>query len=72
MPATPTEDGYKAYTGPGARPAPVTVVVEDLASGELTDLNRTEDDAFWAWAVIETLRHTGVRIEDCWSSPKWR
>jgi len=23
-----------------------------------------EDDAFWAWAVIETLRHTGVRAEE--------
>lgn len=25
---------------------------------------RTEEDAFWAWAVIETLRHTGVRVEE--------
>ncbi|GAA0547419.1 tyrosine-type recombinase/integrase [Paractinoplanes ferrugineus] len=55
---------HKAYTGPGARPAPETVVVEDLDGGELLDLNRTEDDAFWAWAVIETLRHTGVRMEE--------
>ena len=23
-----------------------------------------EDDAFWAWAVVEVLRHTGVRIEE--------
>ncbi|MFJ4188228.1 tyrosine-type recombinase/integrase [Kitasatospora sp. NPDC089509] len=23
-----------------------------------------EDDTFWAWAVIETLRHTGVRVEE--------
>ncbi|MER6564112.1 site-specific integrase [Streptomyces sp. NPDC001027] len=23
-----------------------------------------EDDAFWAWAIIETLRHTGVRAEE--------
>lgn len=24
----------------------------------------SEDDAFWCWAVIETLRHTGVRVEE--------
>ncbi|MFI6728519.1 hypothetical protein [Streptomyces atratus] len=23
-----------------------------------------EDDAFWAWAITETLRHTGVRAEE--------
>ncbi|MGW7616107.1 hypothetical protein ACWGLG_09595 [Streptomyces antimycoticus] len=23
-----------------------------------------EDEAFWAWVVIETLRHTGVRVEE--------
>src|SRR4051812_6280496 len=23
-----------------------------------------EDDAFWAWAIIQTLRHTGVRAEE--------
>jgi site-specific recombinase XerC len=40
------------------------VVVEDLATGERLDLTRAEDDAFWSWAVIETLRHTGVRIEE--------
>jgi integrase len=27
-------------------------------------LIRAEDDAFWAWAIIETLRHTGVRREE--------
>lgn len=32
--------------------------------GERIDLVRREDDAFWAWAVIETLRHTGLRIEE--------
>jgi hypothetical protein len=27
-------------------------------------LNRDEEHAFWAWAVIEVLRHTGVRVEE--------
>lgn len=26
--------------------------------------SEVEDDAFWAWAVIEVLRHTGVRVEE--------
>ncbi|WP_433020058.1 tyrosine-type recombinase/integrase [Kribbella sp. CA-294648] len=30
----------------------------------LVDLTAAEADGFWAWAVIETLRHTGVRIEE--------
>lgn len=28
------------------------------------DLNREENDAFWAWAVVEVLRHTGIRVEE--------
>ena len=27
-------------------------------------LNREEDHAFWAWAIIEVLRHTGIRVEE--------
>lgn len=40
------------------------VLVEDMATGESTNVTKTEDDAFWSWAIIETLRHTGVRIEE--------
>jgi hypothetical protein len=29
----------------------------------LVDVTALEADGFWAWAVIETLRHTGIRIE---------
>ncbi|WP_199562080.1 hypothetical protein [Micromonospora deserti] len=55
--------------GPGDRPRmgsrrPSHVVVEDLADGALTNATIAEDEAFWAWAVIETLRHTGIRIEE--------
>ena len=39
-------------------------LVQDLATGEEFDVAQTEDDAFWAWSIIETLRHTGVRIEE--------
>jgi integrase len=30
----------------------------------LIDITATEADGFWAWAAIETLRHTGIRIEE--------
>jgi site-specific recombinase XerD len=30
----------------------------------LVDLTQAEADGFWAWAVIETLRHTGIRVEE--------
>jgi integrase len=28
------------------------------------DLSGLEDRAFWTWAAVETLRHTGIRIEE--------
>jgi Phage integrase family len=40
------------------------VWAEDLDTGQRHDLTREEDDAFWTWAIIEVLRHTGIRIEE--------
>jgi integrase len=34
------------------------------SDGEVTDLTQQEDEAFWTWAITETLRHTGIRIEE--------
>jgi hypothetical protein len=31
---------------------------------ERIDVTALEEDGFWGWAVVETLRHTGVRIEE--------
>ncbi|MEV6866674.1 site-specific integrase [Streptosporangium subroseum] len=39
-------------------------LVENIETGERLDAEVAEDEAFWAWAIIETLRHTGVRIEE--------
>ncbi|WP_245717358.1 tyrosine-type recombinase/integrase [Nocardia jejuensis] len=39
-------------------------LIEDLTTGVVVDIGRAEQDAFWAWAVIEVLRHTGIRIEE--------
>lgn len=30
----------------------------------LLSVTRFEADGFWGWAIVETLRHTGVRIEE--------
>ena len=40
------------------------VWAEDPATGTQLLLNRDEEHAFWAWAVIEVLRFTGVRVEE--------
>lgn len=40
------------------------VLAEDLDSGVQHDVTHSEDEAFWALAVIETLRHTGIRVEE--------
>lgn len=45
-------------TGRGA------VVVLNTITQRRLDLTRDEDYAFWSWAVIETLRHSGLRVEE--------
>ncbi|MGW5564471.1 tyrosine-type recombinase/integrase [Streptomyces tendae] len=49
-----------------SRPDHVTPHVYIQAEGCTKRINQSmaEDEAFWAWAVIETLRHTGVRVEE--------
>ena len=49
-----------------ARPhaAPGSIWAADPASGRQQNLNLEEDHAFWAWAIVEVLRHTGVRTEE--------
>jgi len=44
--------------------APGNVWAEDPATAKRYLLDREEDHAFWAWAVIEVLRLTGVRVEE--------
>ncbi len=52
---------YIKYSDPGT---PGTVLIENTATGQRTNITREEEDAFWAWAIIETLRLTGVRVEE--------
>ncbi|MGV9870162.1 tyrosine-type recombinase/integrase [Rhodococcus koreensis] len=37
---------------------------DDPSSGKRRDLTLAEDHAFWAFAIVEVLRATGVRIEE--------
>lgn len=43
-------------------PVPTRVRNED--SGQLIHIGTDEEAAFWDWASVETLRHSGVRIEE--------
>ena len=40
------------------------VWAEDPAGGPRRNLTREEHQAFWAWAAVEVLRSTGIRIEE--------
>ena len=40
------------------------VVVTPVETKNRMDLTQLEEDAFWAWAVVEALRHSGLRIEE--------
>jgi integrase len=54
----------RAQAGPVRRGTTPAVLVDVFATGQRRDLTREEDEAFWVWAIIETLRHTGVRVEE--------
>jgi integrase len=48
----------------GLRGDPNKVWVDEPATGKRRDLVREEGHAFWAWAIVEVLRATGIRVEE--------
>jgi hypothetical protein len=40
------------------------VSVTEVAAGKRRNLTHEEEAAFWSWATVEILRHTGIRIEE--------
>jgi site-specific recombinase XerD len=44
--------------------SPVMVRHRDAPTDRLINCHDREEEAFWAWAVIEVLRLTGVRVEE--------
>jgi hypothetical protein len=53
-----------AYAKASYRDSTPPTKITDIATGDEIDVGKEEQDAFWAWAIIETLRHTGVRNEE--------
>jgi hypothetical protein len=43
---------------------PANIWAEDPDDGSRRNLTREEDRTFWAWAAVEVLRLTGIRIEE--------
>ncbi|MBG0568815.1 site-specific integrase [Actinoplanes sp. NEAU-A11] len=41
-----------------------SVRVRDHTTSTVRHLTKEEDAAFWEWAYVEVLRHTGVRVEE--------
>jgi hypothetical protein len=42
----------------------VSVWADDLSTATRRNLTAEEDQAFWAWTIIEVLRATGIRVEE--------
>ena len=62
---SPCRTGRPSAVGlPGLLSPSHALWAEEPAGQERRDLTREEDHAFWAWAVIEVLRHTGIRVEE--------
>ena len=59
-----TSGGEVLHRAPARWGSTAKVWSEDPATGARRDLSGEEDRAFWTWAAIETLRHTGIRVEE--------
>ncbi len=46
------------------RSAAAKIWAQDPVTGRRRELAREEEHAFWAFAAVEVLRHTGIRIEE--------
>jgi integrase len=54
----------RSRTAAGGAPRPYSRARVVGPDGEIIDATTEEADAFWAWAIIEVLRLTGIRIEE--------
>jgi hypothetical protein len=59
-----TDGGQELRRAVMAKGGSARVWAEDPADGRRRDLTLEEHRAFWAWAAIEVLRHTGIRVEE--------
>ncbi|MGW6602500.1 tyrosine-type recombinase/integrase [Streptomyces sp. NPDC055036] len=49
---------------PATKNPAAKIWADDPATGRRRDLTLEEHRAFWSWAIVEVLRHTGIRIEE--------
>jgi len=59
-----TAGGQELRRAVMAKEVSARVWAEDPADGRRRDVTLEEHRAFWAWAAIEVLRHTGIRVEE--------
>jgi hypothetical protein len=59
-----TADGQTLIRSSTPRSASARIWVDDPGSGKRRDLGREEEHAFWAFAAVEILRATGIRVEE--------
>jgi len=58
-----TVDG-RTWLRTGVRRETPYIWITDPRTGKRLDASLREERAFWAWAAVEVLRHTGIRIEE--------
>ena len=58
------EDWSVPAPAPRPTPHPRGDVIAVDPAGRTVDVTKTEDRAFWTWAAVEVLRHTGIRVEE--------
>ena len=56
--------GGQTLTRPASATTSTRIWAVDPTTGQRRDLSTEEDYAFWAWATVQVLRLTGVRIEE--------
>jgi len=56
--------GQQLLRPPAGRSPRKRTWARDPATGKDRDLTLEEEHAFWAWAAVEVLRHTGIRVEE--------
>jgi integrase len=64
VPGTEFSAGGRAWRRTVTKYRPAKVWADDPDTRVRRDLTLEEHRAFWAWAIVEVLRHTGIRVEE--------
>ena len=61
---TKPDETFTVASSTSTRSRRAGIWAQDTISGRRRDVRLEEEHAFWAWAIIEVLRATGIRIEE--------